>query len=247
MRAYVQLSIGIFARGELFFSDQLYQHFVHLWLFYVKYVATHGLTDSECEQAQTDAQILILEGQRIAKEVWDRPNGHGFMEFVQRLPWIRNAFLIAAGPFERRHQIASYVNTGARQIESTIVKYYTQQEGMRHLLSGGIVYENAAAPKTILNIAKQHHVALTGLTYKHLTQDHGDYETRFVRFQKDFGLIEYRGEWIPSRRGMQSVVWSDDDRQGIQGWLNTNQIQADIEQGGFTCTRMTWLDRNVNK
>jgi hypothetical protein len=53
--------------------------------------------------------------------------------------------------------------------------------------------------------------------------------------------------WIPSRRGVQSVVWSDDDRQGIQGWLNTNQIQADIEQCGFTCTRMTWLDRNVNK
>ena len=66
----------------------------------------------------------------------------------------------------------------------------------------------------------------------------------------DSSQLKFRGDWIPSKRGLTSVTWSVDDIKGIRGWLVTNfedEANMHIELAGVACKQMTSFDVKVNK
>jgi hypothetical protein len=240
MRAYLQLSIAMFARAHLFVGEKKYLHFAHLFLFYIKYIARHGLTDEECQQACEAGEAVVLEGRQVANEVWDRPNGHFFIEFVQRLKHIRNAFLVSCGPFERLHQLATPVHPGAIQFESSVVKHYARQEAMRHFLTRGVFFKDSKLPPAAAVFIEQQATSkmLQGLMLRSLQLP--DAEVLPTK-------LKNAGVWKPFERKLETVKWTHDDLVGLGSWRDNNAPGATIDEVGFLCCGMWWIDVKVGK
>ena len=233
MRAWVQLSLAIVAVGHLFIEENLHAHFVGLFRFYATFVLATGLTDDQCVAAKAEAERLHVEGVALAPTVYDRPNGHGFICFAQRLHLIRNASLVATGPFERRHQVASKVNHGAQVHENTVIDYQNRIDAMSHLLTGGWV-GGVQARAAVLRLVDELPVLCRQFamaTLRHRPDREAD--------------TSYR----PVLAGASHVEWSDNIMVGLEAWAEFMFPDETVvfRRSGIELKKLESIDQRVGK
>ena len=79
---------------------------------------------------------LVKEGTKLMQEVYDRPNGHGLLELINRtLPILVYLRLVTAGDFERHHQVTKRVNP-SRWFIRNAMHTFNVVDTMRLLLHG---------------------------------------------------------------------------------------------------------------
>jgi hypothetical protein len=233
MRAWVQLSLAIVAVGHLFIEENLHAHFVGLFRFYATFVLATGLTDDQCVAAKEEAERLHVEGVALAPAVYDRPNGHGFICFAQRLHLIRNASLVATGPFERRHQVASKVNHGAQVHENTVIDHQNRIDAMSHLLTGGWV-GGVQARAAVLRLVDELPVLCRQFgmtTLRHRPDREAD--------------TSYR----PVLAGASHVEWSDNIMVGLEAWAGFMYPGEEVvfRRAGIELKKLESIDQRVGK
>jgi hypothetical protein len=206
---------------------------VGLFRFYATFVLATGLTDDQCVAAKEEAERLHVEGVALAPAVYDRPNGHGFICFAQRLHLIRNASLVATGPFERRHQVASKVNHGAQVHENTVIDHQNRIDAMSHLLTGGWVggVQARAAVRRLVDelpvLCRQ--FAMT--TLRHRPDREAD--------------TSYR----PVLAGASHVEWPDKIMVGLEAWAEFMYPNDRVvfRRPGIELKKLESIDQRVGK
>ena len=233
MRAWVQLSLAIVAVGHLFIEANLFAHFVGLFRFYATFVLATGLTDDQCVAAKQEAERLHAEGVAIASSVYDRPNGHGFICFAQRLHLIRNATLVATGPFERRHQVASRVNHGAQVHEHTVLAHQNRIDAVSHLLTGGW-YGGVQAKPAVLKLVVELPVLCRQFAMTTLRHRPG---------------LATDTSYRPVLAGASHVEWSDDIMVGLETWAEFEYPGEAVvfQRAGIELKKLESIDQRVGK
>ena len=84
--------------------------------------ATRPLTTSLLHRVQEEASVVVQQGERLCPSVFQKPNGHGILEFVfGTLPAFMNGGMPAVGSFERMHQSIKMRNKVIRVERSALL------------------------------------------------------------------------------------------------------------------------------
>ena len=135
MAMYKQLFVATLFALDGVIPTKKYLHIAKLWLWHLKILDRHNSVD-DIPELQKQGLAIMKEGISSMKTVYDRPNGHGVIELIQRtLPALVYIRLVTSGNYERHHQLTKRTNASRFFIQNAM-KSFNVMDTLRLLLHG---------------------------------------------------------------------------------------------------------------
>lgn len=117
-----------------------YNLFVEGWMLYTRLASSRGLSRAEANTLEADGLSWIencKNDDRLVDAI-NRPNGHAFIELLQKeLYWLQNSLFVRTSAWERQHQLGQRAHSKTVDKGRWTVGYLSRLYAVRHLLCGG--------------------------------------------------------------------------------------------------------------
>jgi len=135
MTMYKQLGLCVLFCLDGLVDRSYIKHYSELWLWHIR-VLYLPVSHNDVPALQEEGLRILEYGEDHLNEVYDRPNGHGLLEFIKRtLPLIVNVRFAMSGRFEKHHQPGKRVNVSRNMIMNSM-NLENKRSTLRHMFHG---------------------------------------------------------------------------------------------------------------
>jgi hypothetical protein len=134
---YRQLALAASWALDGLVATEIYCHFVDFYLWIADFFNPLGFSEITVKKAIQKGLEILENGSKLMPKVWDRPNGHSFLEVVLHdLPLLRNGNFSGTNHFELHHQTAKKFIIGHHKGELTAMHRFNVRDTLQFILHG---------------------------------------------------------------------------------------------------------------